>query len=146
MNFGIFLPNLLNTTKSRGAFIKFYFGKLYLYIFYLSSSISVWIRLSGSIRQITQTIPYRNTYCKTKSLSSLRVEVIIYKIISNSGGSRISRRGRKLPRRLRFENFVCRNERIWTLGGACAGHAPSRSANVKADFISDVRLPFLIFF
>ena len=56
-------------------------------------------------------------------------------------GSRISRRvgvglvgggGRRLPRWLRFENFECRNERIWTLGG-CAGHAPSRSANELAD-------------
>ena len=25
--------------------------------------------------------------------------------------------GRGLPRWLRFENFVCQNERIWTLGG-----------------------------
>ena len=32
--------------------------------------------------------------------------------------------GRGLPRRLCFENFVCQNERIWTLRGACAGHAP----------------------
>ena len=31
--------------------------------------------------------------------------------------------GRGLPRQLHFENFVCRNERIWTLRGACAGHA-----------------------
>ena len=34
-----------------------------------------------------------------------------------------------LPRRVRFENFVYQNERIGTLRGACAGHAPSRSAN-----------------
>ena len=40
-----------------------------------------------------------------------------------SGRSRISRRGRGprrghgLPRRLRFANFLCQNERIWTLGG-----------------------------
>ena len=37
--------------------------------------------------------------------------------------------GGGLPRRLRFENFVCQNERIWTLGVAFAGHAPRRSAN-----------------
>ena len=37
--------------------------------------------------------------------------------------------GRELPRRLRFENCVCRIKRIWTLRGACAGYAPSRSAN-----------------
>ena len=48
-----------------------------------------------------------------------------------SGGSRISRRGRGprrgrggLPRWLLFENCVCRNKRIWTLRGACAGHTP----------------------
>ena len=40
--------------------------------------------------------------------------------------------GRVLPRRLRFENFVCQNERIWTLGGGRApGTPPSRSANAK---------------
>ena len=32
------------------------------------------------------------------------------------GGRGPRRWGRGLPRRLRFENFVCRNERIWTLG------------------------------
>ena len=36
--------------------------------------------------------------------------------------------GRGLPRRLRFENFVCRNERIWTLRGRAPG-TPPRSAN-----------------
>ena len=48
-----------------------------------------------------------------------------------SGGSRISRRGAwtslggcGLPRRLRFENFVCQNERIWTLGGCALGKPP----------------------
>ena len=49
-----------------------------------------------------------------------------------SGGSRISRsggrgprsRGCGLPRQLRFENFVCQNERIGTLKGARAGRAP----------------------
>ena len=33
-----------------------------------------------------------------------------------------------LPRRLCFENFVCRNEKIWTLGGRTPG-TPPRSAN-----------------
>ena len=28
--------------------------------------------------------------------------------------------GHGLPTQLRFENFVCQNERIWTLKGACA--------------------------
>ena len=46
------------------------------------------------------------------------------------GGRGPRRGGGGLLRQLRFENFVCRNERIWTLRGACAGHAPSRSANV----------------
>ena len=42
------------------------------------------------------------------------------------GGGRGPRRwGCGLPRRLRFENFVCQNERIGTLrGGARAGRAP----------------------
>ena len=31
-------------------------------------------------------------------------------------------RGRRLPRRLRFENFVCQNERIWTLSGRRGVH------------------------
>ena len=32
--------------------------------------------------------------------------------------------GRGPPRQLRFENFACQNERIWTRRGACAGRAP----------------------
>ena len=36
--------------------------------------------------------------------------------------------GRQLPRRLRFEKFVCQNERIWTRRGARAGGAPPGSA------------------
>ena len=47
-----------------------------------------------------------------------------------SGGSRISRRGRGprrgrgLPRRLRFGNFVCQNKRIGTLGRRAPGTPP----------------------
>ena len=52
---------------------------------------------------------------------SLPHHVIIYSI---SGGSKISCSGRQLPRQLRFEKFVCQNERIWTLGGARAGGTP----------------------
>ena len=37
--------------------------------------------------------------------------------------------GRGFPKRLRFENFVCQNERIWTLGGGVRRAAPSKSAN-----------------
>ena len=37
--------------------------------------------------------------------------------------------GRGLLRRLRFENFVCQNERIWTLG-ARGGDVRRASANV----------------
>ena len=62
--------------------------------------------------------------------------------IYNSGGSRLSRRGRwprgghQLLRRLCFKKFVCQNERIWTLGGGggCAPAAPPGSANVKINF------------
>ena len=39
--------------------------------------------------------------------------------------------GRGLLRQLRFKNFECQNERIWTLRGACVRHAPYRSANVN---------------
>ena len=53
-----------------------------------------------------------------------------------SGGSRVSHRvgvdlkgGRELLRELRFENFVCRNEGIWTHRGHAPGTSPSRCAN-----------------
>ena len=36
--------------------------------------------------------------------------------------------GRGLPRRLRFADFVCQNERIWTLRGRAPG-TPPRSTN-----------------
>ena len=42
-------------------------------------------------------------------------------------GGRRPHSGRGLPRRLRFENFVCQNERIWTLEG---GGLRRASANV----------------
>ena len=54
--------------------------------------------------------------------------------IQFSGGSRIPVGaptwwgGRQLPRRLRFEKFVCQNERIWTLRGECRQRPPG-SAN-----------------
>ena len=44
----------------------------------------------------------------------------------------VGRRG--LPRRLRFENFVCQNERIWALRGRAPG-TPPRSANGDTPFI-----------
>ena len=47
------------------------------------------------------------------------------------GGSRPRRGGRWLPRRLRFENFVCQNERIWTL----VQRTPPRSANDVAPLL-----------
>ena len=55
-----------------------------------------------------------------------------------SRGSRISRRGRQprrgrqLLRRLRFEKFVCQNERIWTHRGARRRRPPgSATANIN---------------
>ena len=36
--------------------------------------------------------------------------------------------GHGLPRQLRFENFVCRNKRIWNLRGRALG-MPPRSTN-----------------
>ena len=44
--------------------------------------------------------------------------------------------GRGLPRQLRFETVVCRNKRIWTLGG-CTGYAPLRSANAFCGLIQN---------
>ena len=40
--------------------------------------------------------------------------------------------GHGLPRQLRFQNFICQNERIWTLGGRAPG-MPPRSANALDD-------------
>ena len=37
--------------------------------------------------------------------------------------------GRELPRRLRFENLYVKTKESRPLWGACAGYAPSRSAN-----------------
>ena len=47
--------------------------------------------------------------------------------------------GRRLPRRLRFENFVCQRERIWTLRGG-GGDAHPGSANDCLHFTSPARL------
>ena len=44
--------------------------------------------------------------------------------------------GRGLPRWLCFENFVYWNERIWTLRGACAGHAPLDPPMEIGQFVS----------
>ena len=53
------------------------------------------------------------------------------------GGGRGPRRsGCGLPRRLRFKNFVCQNERIGTLRG---GAPPPRSANGQDRQSQDVR-------
>ena len=61
-----------------------------------------------------------------------------------SGGSRISRRGGRgprtgghgPPRQLRFKNFACQNERIWTRrGGRAPGAPPPRSANAVILFV-----------
>ena len=65
-------------------------------------------------------------------------------VIESSGGSRISRRGGRGPRMggrgppkwLRFENFACQNERIWTRRGGARRARPPRSANgVIPDFL-----------
>ena len=70
--------------------------------------------------------PKRKTNCRGQKF-----------VIYFSGGSRISRRrgaltswvGLRLLRQLRFENFVCRNKRIWTLRVRAPG-TPPRFANV----------------
>ena len=57
-----------------------------------------------------------------------------------SGGSRISHgghqphRGRQLPRQLRFEKFVCQNERIWTLRGRAPAAPPGSANDVYQNF------------
>ena len=62
----------------------------------------------------------------------LRVKIIVnvYNRLS-SDGSRISCRGEHQPHRglltseaVTFQNFVCRNERIWNPRGAWVEHAP----------------------
>ena len=62
----------------------------------------------------------------------------------DSGGSRISHRGgrgprmggRGPPRRLRFENFACQNERIWTRRGGRAPGAPPLDPPMKEEAFS----------
>ena len=44
--------------------------------------------------------------------------------------------GRQLPRRLRFEKFVCQNERIWTRRGERASGAPPGSTTDLVKLIS----------
>ena len=70
--------------------------------------------------------------------SVLFLTFVKLEVLACSGGSRISRRGGRGPRRrgcglprwLHFENFVCQNERIGTLrGGHAPGAPPPRSAN-----------------
>ena len=74
-----------------------------------------------------------------------------------SGGSGISHRGhqsrvgggggaggRWLPKWLRFENFVCRNERIWTLSGERAAGMSPRSANALCHSMSQSCITFCL--
>ena len=53
-------------------------------------------------------------------------------------GRRSRKGGHWLRRRLRFENFVCRNKRIWTLRGRAQGTRP-RSANALKRGVSDLK-------
>ena len=66
-------------------------------------------------------------YLRTRSLfdCKYRLQWRIQDFPWGGGGRGPRRRGCGLPRQLRFENFVCQNERIGTLrGGARAGRAP----------------------
>ena len=45
--------------------------------------------------------------------------------------------GRELPRRLRFKNFICQNERTWTLGEGRAPGTPPRSAGDNSHAAGD---------
>ena len=68
-----------------------------------------------------------------------------------SGGSRITRRGghgpqgggRGLPRRLHFANFVCQNERIWTLRGGRAPGMPPLDPPMHAFTLSTETMGFI---
>ena len=72
----------------------------------------------GRLREVAATaLLYSTLPGKVPEITSIQSGVAA----ELSGGSRISRRRRGLPRWLRFENCVFPNERIWTLGGACAG-------------------------
>ena len=66
------------------------------------------------------------SYCELFFFSEISKHMVTKEqTTQNSGGSRISRRGgvdliqggRGPPRRLRFENVACQNERIWTRRG-----------------------------
>ena len=57
------------------------------------------------------------------------------------GGHGPRRRGRGSPRRLPFKNFVCQNERIWTLGGHVPG-TPPRSTNGCASGVPSMYMRF----
>ena len=71
----------------------------------------------------------------------IKKKVNMYKSLADPGfpvGGRGPRGGRGLPRQLRFENFVCRNKRIWALiqygplGGRVRRARPlPRSANAN---------------
>ena len=52
------------------------------------------------------------------------------------GGRRPRRGGRGPPRQLRFENFACQNERIWTRRGGARRVRPPRSANTQGQGLS----------
>ena len=91
-------------------------------------------------------------YAKINQNSLHYVFIYIY-----SGGSMISRRGastsgggRRLLRQLRFENFVCQNERIWTLRGegrrACPLDPPMIYAIVQHCTLNTMLLTLLTYY
>ena len=62
------------------------------------------------------------------------------------GGGRGPRTGdRGPPRWLRFKNFACQNERIWTRrGGRAPGAPPPRSANALGTFTFSLKYYFTL--
>ena len=75
----------------------------------------------------------------------LSLEIIIQHTVADPGfpvgGRGPRRRGCGLPRQLRFENFVCQNERIGTLRGGARWAHPPRSANDIDFYVEDSKIP-----
>ena len=69
----------------------------------------------------------KSVYCLIEG--KLQLDAVADPGFPRRGGRGPRRRGCGLPRQLRFEHFVCQNERIGTLGGGTRRARPPRSAN-----------------
>ena len=101
---------------------------------YLSVLFNYWTFLNSQLRVWPPDLPDLVNYSYVKAFLFKHTHTCTQTNTYFSGGSCRGDvdivGGRGLPRRLRFENFVCQNERIWTLGGGAAPGTRPRSANV----------------